>query len=246
MKQILYLGDTSLKGAASYLAGIMVHYGYNFDYVPSNEKIKKQDIGKRKLFILSDYSYNFMSKEAEEKIINQVLDGAGFLMIGGWESFHGSTGYWDKSKIAGLLPVEISEKDDRISCFQPAIIIKKKEHEILENLPLEKSPSIGGFNSLTPKNNSSVLLDVQTFNVTNGKSGLEFKKGKRYPLLIVNEAKNFRTSCLATDVAPHWVGGFVDWGNKRVTAKAKGAEQIEVGNYYAEFFSNLISWTGKL
>jgi len=246
MKPILYLGDTSLKGAASYLAGIMAHYNHKFDYVSSNEKVKKQEIGKRELFIISDYSYNLLGKDEENEIINQVLNGAGLLMIGGWESFHGSAGYWNKSKISKFLPVKISSKDDRTNYSQPAVITNRKEHEILSKLPWKNPPSIGGFNKLEPKKESSVLLDVQTFKATKEKNGLKFKKSKKYPLLIVNKKDNFRTACLATDVAPHWVGGFVDWGNKRVIAKAEGAEQVEVGNYYAQFFSNLIAWTGKL
>jgi len=246
MKPIIYLGDTSLATAASYLAGIITYYKYKFDYVPSNKKIELANLGKRKLFIISDYAYKLVENDVEEEIINQVSNGSGLLMIGGWESFHGIGGNWDKSKISKLLPVKIPGKDDRINCSQPAIIIKKKEHEILGKLPWKNPPSIGGFNSLTPKKESSVILEAQTFKVTREKNNVKFKKNKTYPLLIVNEKENFRTACLATDVAPHWVGGFVDWGNKRITAKAEGAEQVETGNYYAEFFSNLIAWTGKL
>jgi hypothetical protein len=47
---------------------------------------------------------------------------------------------------------------------------------------------------------------------------------------------------MATDAAPHWVGGLVDWGESRVEAQADGAEAIEVGNWYAELFSNIIKW----
>jgi hypothetical protein len=50
---------------------------------------------------------------------------------------------------------------------------------------------------------------------------------------------------LATDVAPHWVGGFVDWGDQRV-AQAVANDGIEVGNWYARFFRNLLVWTGNL
>ncbi len=34
--KICYLGDDHLQGAAAYLAGIMLHHGLAFDYVPSD------------------------------------------------------------------------------------------------------------------------------------------------------------------------------------------------------------------
>ena len=36
-RRIAYLGDSSLPGPASYLAGIMTHFRLPFVYVPSNE-----------------------------------------------------------------------------------------------------------------------------------------------------------------------------------------------------------------
>jgi hypothetical protein len=63
--------------------------------------------------------------------------------------------------------------------------------------------------------------------------------------LIVGRYGAGRTAALATDVAPHWVGGFVDWGDRRI-AQAVGGGMIEVGNWYARFFHNLVAWTGKV
>jgi hypothetical protein len=51
----------------------------------------------------------------------------------------------------------------------------------------------------------------------------------------------------AADVAPHWVGGLVDWGDgERVTARAPGSWEIEVGNFYSQLVANLLAWTGQL
>ena len=36
-RTILYLGDTALDRQASYLAGVLTHYGLDFDYVGSDE-----------------------------------------------------------------------------------------------------------------------------------------------------------------------------------------------------------------
>jgi hypothetical protein len=51
---------------------------------------------------------------------------------------------------------------------------------------------------------------------------------------------------MATDLAPHWVGGLVDWGDDpRVAAQDQGSWQIEVGNFYAQFVANLLAWAGQ-
>ena len=52
-----------------------------------------------------------------------------------------------------------------------------------------------------------------------------------------------RTAAFTSDVAPHWVGGLVDWGPERVGTQAPEANDIEVGSHYAEFFTRLIRWT---
>jgi len=54
-----------------------------------------------------------------------------------------------------------------------------------------------------------------------------------------------RTAALATDVAPHWVGGMVDWGDRRIVQDLPGGF-VEIGNWYAEFFRNLLVWTGRM
>ena len=63
-----------------------------------------------------------------------------------------------------------------------------------------------------------------------------------HPLLVVGQHGQGRTAAIATDVAPHWVGGLVDWGNDRVTGRADGADEIEVGNLYAQFWKQLLSY----
>jgi hypothetical protein len=59
----------------------------------------------------------------------------------------------------------------------------------------------------------------------------------------VGQWEKGRTAALLTDVAPHWVGPFVDWGRPRVAAQAPEANAIEVGGDYAQFFRQLLEWT---
>src|SRR5947207_4874134 len=152
-KHVLYLGDTSLSGAAGYLAGLMTAFGIGYDYVPSARAISAADAkATRKLFILSDYASNMMPPDAQAALLGQVHHGACLLMIGGCGSFHGHGGDWDDTPIGRALPVEISGEDDRINCDQPALLIRSAGHEIVDGLPWDsRPPTVGGFNRVIAK-----------------------------------------------------------------------------------------------
>ena len=66
------------------------------------------------------------------------------------------------------------------------------------------------------------------------------------PLLVVDRFGQGNVAAFATDFAPHWVGGLVDWGDGRTSGQAEGSVGIEVGNWYARFVANLVRWTAKL
>jgi uncharacterized membrane protein len=89
------------------------------------------------------------------------------------------------------------------------------------------------------------VLESTPFSVTRVGDNYRFVPGKRSPLLVLGQYGNGRTAALATDVAPHWVGGLVDWGDWRVVQDVEGSF-IDVGNWYARFFRNLLVWTGQL
>jgi uncharacterized membrane protein len=63
--------------------------------------------------------------------------------------------------------------------------------------------------------------------------------------LVLGRYGRGRTVTLATDVAPHWVGGLVDWGDRRVVQGVADGF-IEVGNWYARFFRNLVAWAAQI
>ena len=105
---ILYLGDTKLDAAASYLGGMIARAGYGFDYVPTGSAAATELFEQpRKLFIFSDFEAATTPREGQEAVIRQVEAGAGLLMIGGWESFHGATGKWAGQPLSEALPVEV-------------------------------------------------------------------------------------------------------------------------------------------
>ncbi len=248
---ILFCGDTNLDGAASYLAGLMTHFGWTFDYVPSDRKVSPELIQPpRSLLILSDYPARQFDETLQQAVVDQINQGLGLLMIGGWESFHGLGGDWDASTLGQMLPVEISPTDDRINFDQPALLHPTGWNNELWGLPwFQRPPTIGGLNKFQAKPESEVLLSVTPFRPqyeVRSKALLWRETGSSFPALVTSSRGDGRTAAFASDVAPHWVGGFVDWGPSRVTAQAPGAPAIEVGSDYARFWKSLLSWTGKL
>lgn len=249
---ILYAGDTSLTSAAAYLAGILTHARLAFDYVASDEPIGPQLGGvKRHLYLISDYPVKNFGAGDLRRVAADVAGGAGLVMIGGWESFHGAAGEYPGTPLSDVLPVEMAAEDDRTNSAQPCLVEKLCDHPIVDGLPFDRPPGIGGYNRVRAKPGATTVLAARHFTVSakQGASGpeYEFTRGAAAPLLVLGTHGKGRTGAFTSDVAPHWVGGFVDWGDRRITARAPGAGEIEVGSWYAEFFTRLVRWAmGKL
>ena len=253
---ILYLGDTRLDAAASYLAGVLNHAGLSFDYVASDASALGQlNAGPRRLIILSDYLASSLETEGHDRIVQRHREGTGLLMLGGWESYHGLGGDWDDKPAAEVLPVVMSGTDDRINHDQPALLrttATSGGHPIIAGLPWdERPPTIGGYNRFSPKPGTMTLLEVVRQQIQRDGDAFTINDTVIDPMLVVSESGPARTACLATDAAPHWVGPLVDWGTDnttpsgggRVSCHGPGAEPVEVGQYYARFFTQLVSWT---
>jgi len=244
-ERICYLGDGCLGGAASYLAGIMLHHSMAFDYVPSDTAPPASFISEPyAAYVVSDYPAATFGTAAMAHVARCVQQGSGLVMLGGWESYYGRLGEYHESPLADVLPVTMQQSDDRRNCDQPCLIEKVADHPILEGLPWDRPPGIGGFNAVTPKPESQTLLNAVQFIVGRTDDGWQFFQGEQSPLLVVGQHGRGRTAALATDVAPHWVGGFVDWGDRRVVQDVAD-EFIDVGNWYAQFFRNLLAWASN-
>jgi hypothetical protein len=243
--RICYLGDGTLGGAASYLAGIMLHYGLAFDYVPSEEPppptFAREPYA---LYVVSDYPAARFGAAAMAHVADCVEQGAGLVMLGGWESYYGRLGEYQDSPLAEVLPVVMQRSDDRRNYAQPCLLNQVAEHPILAGLPWDRPPGIGGFNLVTPKPSAQTLLTTARYSARRTAGKFEFAQLEEIPLLVVGQHGRGRTAALATDVAPHWVGGLVDWGDQRVVQAVAGGE-IEVGNWYARFFRNLVAWAAR-
>jgi len=244
--KICYLGDDHLQGAAAYLAGILLHHGLAFDYVPSAESPPPEfALTRYAAYVISDYRASQLGNTAMAHIAARVVQGAGLVMLGGWESFHGRLGEYHNSPLATVLPVAMQSCDDRRNFAQPCLIEKVADHEILAGLPWDRPAGIGGINAVTAKPGTETLLVAAQFSAHRNEHAYTFVPTGRAPLLIVGRHGAGRTAALATDVAPHWVGGFVDWGDQRIVQKVGGG-MIEVGNWYARFFRNLVAWAGQI
>lgn len=248
MPKLAYYGDTSRETAASYLLGLADLGGWSVDYVPSGQSLDESNIDpETSLFVLSDYPAARCGPAAQYAVLEAVRAGAGLLMIGGWESFHGMGGDWDGTPLGEALPVHIDVRDDRVNFSQPAVAaICGTPHFLLDGLPFdEQPPTIGGLNRVRPKPESQTVLSVQSLAIQRMGSAWTARSVEEYPLLVLGECGRGRTAAFTSDVAPHWVGGFVDWGDARVTAEATGASPIEVGSWYARFFQALLHWTSS-
>jgi len=273
---ILYAGDGKTNGAASYLLGVLEHQGFDYQHIASDQTFSEDllhpEVG---VLILSDFPSAHMAPAVQTVVVERVRQGMGLIMLGGWESYHGLGGDWDQSLLAQVLPVEICHQDDRVNCWQPALVRKVGEHPILQDLPWHLPPTIGGFNRFVPKGqtgtaypdgsqelgttqglespqegvtNVQTLLVVDQFDVVT--KDFDQPEANAYslrhtdPLLVVGTFGSGTTLAFASDVAPHWIGGTVDWGNERIVSTGKGALQVEIGNWYARFFAGLVEIAG--
>ena len=176
------------------------------------------------------------------------------MMIGGWESFHGEGGNWDGTPVGDMLPVEIRSTDDRTNFCHGALLAPPDDRNALWGLPWYSPPAIGGLNDVSFKEGVDCECLLEAFAMTPyrvecGDDQYRFEWEDSlgsYPVLVTCEHAKGRVAAFTSDVAPHWVGGFVDWGPERVKAQAPGAAAIEVGSHYAQFWKQLLSWVGRL
>ena len=245
----LYLGDDDVDGAAAYLAGVMTHYGLEYEHLPSDSALEPEVLNQDwSALIISDYPAGNISGDLMSALAQRVADGMGLLMIGGWDSYQGIGGDYNGTLLGDLLPVIISPDDDRVNSSGPCLISVKNNHPIIAGLPFgTDAPGVGGFNRFLAAEGSEVILESRRYKASfNGCHHLE-PLSDAEPLLVTGVHGKGRVCAWASDVAPHWVGGLVDWGPERIEARGNDyAGPIEVGNLYAEFFSGMCRWTAGL
>jgi len=230
----LFLGEGDLDGPARYLAAVLTWSGIAFDHRPDQASLPRAwERRPYDVIILSDYRYSSWSTRAKKWLINAVEDqGTGLLMIGGWASFTGLVGAYAKTDLEKLLPVRCQQGDDRIQNSTGALLVPRmKEREGADSPPL-----VCGYHRATPKPGSHVMYAFRDLSYRKGRLLL----GKPRPAVVVGHAGRGRATAFLTDCAPHWAGGLVDWGHRRVTVHVKRGVDVEVGERYLKFMRQLI------
>ena len=249
MIKILYAGDSALGGSANYLLGILNRLSAEILHLPPWIPLKPNQLDKPyDVIIFSDYSRKTVSNKCQELIANQVRNGTGFLMIGGWGSFSGPFGNWRGSIIENILPVRCRPRDDRQNFMTGCLLLEKVKHSMFKDFKFQDSPVLCGLNKVTLKPGSQTILGTREILQKKNKT-LDFSLSldkTEYPLLVIDKDKNRRIAAFTTDIAPHWCGGLVDWGTKRKILKVNAKIQVEVGNRYVEFLSHLINWLAEI
>lgn len=244
---VLYAGDTDAQGPARYLLCILKFLKARVVYIPSQKVLEPKILKERfDAVILSDFPRTFLPKHSELLMVQQIQHGTGLLMIGGWSSFTGKNGGWRGSLIERLLPVECLKGDDRVNFSGGAVPIVKAGHEIIRGLPFHKPPMICGLNRIKVKKEGEVILAArEVLYRGRSQSPKPFLDFKEYPLLVINKNSSVKTAALMTDLAPHWCGGWVDWGVQQRILHFEKDISIEIGCEYLKFVSSLIQWFAR-
>lgn len=244
-KKVLYLGDGSAEGAAAYLLAIGHWAGHQMQHLPSAQPLPSELWAQDwDLVILSDYPACGLTPAQVESLAQRVREGMGLWMIGGWSSFRGQQGHWQKTGLHELLPVQIQDEDDRINCDTPAVARVEMPHSITQGLPFAaRPPSVGGYNAVRVRPLALQLLSVQPLGVRQGtQEEWVLEPAPRDPLLAVMSVGAGRSVAWMTDVAPHWVGGWVDWGERRLNIAHPESREVEIGADYAKFVARIMDW----
>jgi hypothetical protein len=245
-RKLLYCGDGDRSGAASYLGGVLARAGIPFEHVASAAPFPPGALGSGLgAVILSDYPSRNLSQERIEELCAAVRAGLGLLLLGGWESYVGRSAEYQRTPLAALLPVRLAGGDDRRNTWRPCVVVPgpAHPHPITGGLPLDRDlPCVAGFNAFEALPGAAVALELCEHAAAPTAGGVAFVPVARHPLLVVGAAGAGRVACFASDPAPHWVGGLVDWGAPRIEAAADGCRAVEVGCWYLRLFERMVRW----
>jgi len=128
-----------------------------------------------------------------------IAAGGGMMMLGGWLSFSGVQGRsgWGRSLLSPILPVDCLATEDLVESsegFTAEVLIP--DHPVVQGLPWDTFPPIFGYNEVTPKPGSDVLVRVR-------ETG--------HPLVVAGVHQKGRILTYMSDPAPHWGINFELW-----------------------------------
>ncbi len=248
MIKVFYCGDevtlitTYVKGMSSWTDGV-VHSeaghlrdaltsdpDIDLTYVPTHRVQREfpmpDEILKYDVVIFSDvgtdtvimYEDRFlhcpMGKDRLGGMKKFVEKGGGLAGVGGWVSFGGMFGMakWHNTVVEEILPVTCFPYDDRVELSEgmtPEIIVE--DHPFFEGVDFKNAPVLfSGYNQVVLKEDATLLA-----------------KYKDDPIIATGQFGKGRTMILASDPAPHWGRGMVEWEG------------------YTKFWLNVVKWLAK-
>lgn len=156
------------------------------------------DTGRNTLTMYADIFQVPMGADRLKMIQEYVEGGGGFIMAGGYVCYQGfqGIGNYHDSEIEEILPVEISDRDDRVETtagIKPQVI--DQEHPIMKGIPGDKWPMFLGYNRIKTKEGATLLA----------------KCGNDDAFISVWAYGKGRSMAFASDLAPHWGTAFVEW-----------------------------------
>ena len=240
-ERILFAGDGVLSGAAACAASVILAEGFGLTHIPSDTIFPDNlDLSTFSLIILSDYHANNIGETAQRALVARVNNGATLLMIGGFLSFAGADRCYNKSLIATILPVVLSQDDDRRNVPQGIVPFPAGGDTPFTHLDWSTPPVICGYNAIEPRAEATIHLFGMPLVLTYDNSGFIPSMGdESIPLCMSHSTGTGKTVALAFDLAPHWIGGMIDWGKERRTIDQAG-RPVEMGTGYYDFVKTLI------
>jgi uncharacterized membrane protein len=236
--EILFLGEAPREG---YVEGAL-RTGFRLTKLPASEPLAgseaEQRLGEYALIVFSDYSLRQLTAAHQETIADAVEQGGrGLLMIGGWASFGGPRGGYRGSRIAELLPVDIKADDDRVNSPLGTVLVARRErHPAIVSIQGQEPCVVVGYNAVTAKADATVLVEGHRLRVdADLRPTLE---RSTTAVMTVWQRGAGRVGALAPDMMPHWAGGILDWGERRIMLPTGN----EVGHLYPAFLLDLCRW----
>ncbi|MEG2259387.1 MAG: glutamine amidotransferase, partial [Oscillospiraceae bacterium] len=158
-----------------------------------------------------------MGPDREQAIYDYVIQGGGFMMVGGWLSFSGlqGKGLYGGTQFEEIMPVTCEPRgvDDRVEVTQGySMDIHKPNHPIVKGLPWDEKYTLLGYNKVHLREDAELIAswrgDVQ---------------------IATRQVGQGRSCVFTCDVGPHWGGDMLQWSG------------------YNVFWQNLVRWTaGKI
>ncbi|MGI9146467.1 MAG: glutamine amidotransferase [Chloroflexota bacterium] len=240
--ELLFLGEASRNG---YVEGAL-STAFQLTKLDSRQPLSgnaaEERLGQHALIVLTDYPLHNLSAAHQATIADAVeRGGSGLLMIGGWASFGGPHGSYYGSRIADLLPVEISATDDRVNSPLGTVLVAcRTGHAAIPSIRGHEPCVVVGYNGVLAKVEADVLVEGHRLHV-DAQLQPSLEKSST-PVLAVWQRGAGRVGALAPDVMPHWAGGILDWGEQRVRLPSGH----ETGNLYPAFLVDLCLWLAGL